>query len=122
MLFERMAEGREVHVGCTLDDGTYVRGRLRSFNNSADDAPDRELILGAPIAYRSSEEDEEQEYPVSAVCVAARHVVTLFVFYGEQVTSSLEEVVEGRAPRAVSSILRASDPPVSQAASAPSQC
>jgi Family of unknown function (DUF6338) len=100
LVLERLAEGREVHVGCILDDGSYVRGRLQSFNNSANDDPDRELVLAAPIAYRPSQDDEEQPYPVSGACVAARHIVTLFVSYAERVNSSSEAEVVARAPTA----------------------
>src|SRR6266566_2966950 len=90
MLFERFAEGREVHVACTLDDGSYVQGRLQSFNTSAEDTLDRELVLGAPIMYRPSGGQEEKEYLASGVSIAAQRIVTLFVTYVEQVTSALE--------------------------------
>jgi hypothetical protein len=106
VLFERFAEGRRVHVACILDDGSYVEGSLVSFNTSADDAPERELVLGAPIMYRQPGGQEEKEYLVSGVSVAAQRIVTLFVTYVEQLTSLSEgkEVApsEARASTAAS--------------------
>jgi hypothetical protein len=104
LLFERLPLGRSVYVACTLDDGSSVRGGLQSFNKSADDDPDRELVLAAPIAYKLPDDDEEQDYPVSAVCVAARRIVTMFVSYVDRVTSSSEtEASEVPAPTAAAS-------------------
>lgn len=43
MLFDAWKLGSDIHIGCILDDGSYVAGWLASFNNSADDGPDRDL-------------------------------------------------------------------------------
>jgi Family of unknown function (DUF6338) len=91
MLFERFAKGRQVHVACILDDGSSVGGSLQSFNTSADDVPERELVLGAPIMYRPPGGRKEQEYPVSGVSVAAQRIVALFVTYVEPVTPPSQE-------------------------------
>ena len=56
ILFEKwrtMHEARvggdvKLEVGCVLDNGAYVSGYLSSFNASADDSPDRDLILSLP--------------------------------------------------------------------------
>jgi Family of unknown function (DUF6338) len=104
-LFEHFADGRQVHVGCILDDGSYLGGNLVSFNTAADDVPERELVLGAPIIYRQPSGQQEQEYRASGASVAARRIVALFVTYVvEQVTASSqagEEAEEegGRRPR-----------------------
>ncbi|HVD03693.1 MAG TPA: DUF6338 family protein [Candidatus Dormibacteraeota bacterium] len=88
MLFERLAGDRQIEVGCVLDDGSYMRGHLRSFNTSADDDADRELVLVAPITYRPAGDEEEYEYPVSTACISARHIVTMFVNYLEEAATS----------------------------------
>lgn len=84
ILFERWPYGRDVQVVCMLDDGSVVRGRFGSFNTTAEDSPDRDLILQKPIFYRpSGEKAREVLYPVSAACCPARRIVTLFVAYSE---------------------------------------
>lgn len=85
MLFERFREDSTVQVGCLLDDGSYVSGELSSFNPSADEVPDRELVLargdGVPLLYRPSPHSPAQNFPAGAVCVSARHIVAMFVSY-----------------------------------------
>jgi len=126
MLFERFAAGRRVHVACTLDDGSAVAGNLQSFNTSADDSPERELVLGAPIMYRppGGQKEQEQEYLVSGASVAAQRIVTLFVTYVEPVTppSQGEEVgaVE-EAPTLRAGPFPKPSGPAHSAASVPSQ-
>lgn len=99
ILFERWAGNRQIDVGCILDDGSYIRGNLHTFNNSADDSPDRELILRHPISYRPPGDDKDHEYPASAACVNARRIVTMFVTYTDtpQLISSSEEEEEPAA-------------------------
>lgn len=110
LLFEGWAQGYDdVEAICILDDGSAVRGVPQTFNNSADDAPDRELVLRAPIRYRPPGDANMDDYDVSAVCVAASRIVALFVNYQQDVTSSREEGQAGEA-------LAAEDP---NAASAP---
>ena len=74
-----MAKEPGYEVACILDDGSLVRGRFSSFNISADDSPDRDLILQEPLRYRLSGDEEAHDYNVSAVCIAARNIVTMFV-------------------------------------------
>jgi hypothetical protein len=90
ILFEKwrtMHEARvggdvKLEVGCVLDDGAYVSGYLSSFNASADDSPDRDLILQFPIQYRPPGAQEPIPYlSASAVSIAASHIVTMFVGY-----------------------------------------
>jgi len=54
---------RAVNVGCVLDDGSYVSGWLGSFNNSADDSPDRDLVLRAPRKFRPATAAAPIQYP-----------------------------------------------------------
>jgi uncharacterized protein DUF6338 len=95
VLFERWPNGRNVEVICMLDDGSSVRGLFGSFNTSADDSPDRDLILQQPIFYRPlGENAKEVSLNVSAACCPARRIVSLFVAYSEQagdLTSSQEQ-------------------------------
>lgn len=73
---------RRRYVALVLDDEDYVAGWLVSFNNDAADSPDRDIVLGPPIQYRERGAIEvTEDYPVSAVCVSARRIVTMFVTY-----------------------------------------
>lgn len=83
LLFEKFPRGRQVEVGCILDDGSFFCGYLASFNNSADDMPDRDLILRPPIRYRAPGARESVSYPVTAVCITASRVVSMTVAYQE---------------------------------------
>jgi hypothetical protein len=84
ILFERWPQGRDVQVACMLDDGSAFRGEFGSFNTSADDSPDRELILKGPISYRPPGEAAiEVPLDVSAVCCSARRIVSLLIAYSE---------------------------------------
>jgi Family of unknown function (DUF6338) len=99
ILFERWPDDRDVEVACTLDDGSAVRGRFGSFNTSADDSPDRDLILRKPIFYRPpGEMAREVPYNMSAVCCPARRIVALFVAYNERVRQSAIPVQEQQVP------------------------
>jgi hypothetical protein len=81
--------GRRVHVGCALDDGTYVSGWLASYNTSITETGDRDLTLAAPIRYRAKGAAEAVELAdTSALIVSARNVVMVFVSYQS----------DGRAP------------------------
>jgi hypothetical protein len=75
---------RRVKAGCLLDDGSYVSGWLASFNNSADDSLDRDLVLRAPIEVRPKGAPEPMQHPsASAASIPASRIVTLFVGYVE---------------------------------------
>ena len=51
ILFEQWKKARRIEVICILDDGSSIRGQLGSFNTSADDSPDRDLVLTDPLYY-----------------------------------------------------------------------
>lgn len=99
VVFEQRDPTARKHVGCVLDDGGYVGGTLISFNNDASDTSDRDLILGTPITYRASGDEEVQPYPASAVCVSAKRIVTMFVTYRDPdgATSSQAAVSDPQA-------------------------
>lgn len=93
MLFETWVEDRDVHVGCNLDDGSYVEGRLASFSTEGDETSERAVILSPPILYRPPESHDALPHEASAVCLSAGKIMTMFVTYlGEQVTSGAAEV------------------------------
>ncbi|MGW0810773.1 DUF6338 family protein [Nonomuraea sp. NPDC002799] len=74
-------QASHIYVGCTLEDGSYIDGLLSSFNSLSEDAPDRDLILLAPIRHRGATSDETKTHSASAVCISARRIVTMFVTY-----------------------------------------
>jgi hypothetical protein len=72
----------EVHVGCTLGDGSYVTGRLHSYSKQGTDAPDRDLVLRAPISVRAAGGQQSQEIQRAALmAISARNIVTMTVTY-----------------------------------------
>jgi hypothetical protein len=74
--------GRRVHVGCNLDDGSFVSGWLASYNTAIEENADRDLTLAAPIRYRAKDATTATELAnTSAVLVSARKIVVLFVSY-----------------------------------------
>jgi hypothetical protein len=118
ILFERWKEARDIEIICILDDGSSVRGQFASFNISADDSPDRDLLLKDPIYYRPSGEEDEVLYDVSAVCVAARRIVTMFVNYTAPVSVSPSSGAAA-APQAASLTAQQVQPSSRLQASAP---
>lgn len=87
-LFEDWNPGTTRRVQCELDDGSYVAGELADWNTWAEDSPDRDIILKAPITYRPAGSAGYHQHPVSAVCVSARRIVTMFVAYSDAATSA----------------------------------
>lgn len=72
----------EIHVGCSLDDGSYVSGRLYSFSQVAEDTADRDLLLRDPITMRPAGATAASAVDrAGLVAVSARHVVTMTVSY-----------------------------------------
>jgi hypothetical protein len=119
MLFERWRKARNTEVTCILDDGSSVRGQFGSFNIAADDSPDRDLILTKPIYYSPSGEEDEVPYPVWAVCIAARRIVTMFVTYTDPVSVSPSSSGVEAAPEKALSAAQQVQPSNRQLASAP---
>ncbi|WP_030486998.1 DUF6338 family protein [Micromonospora chokoriensis] len=81
LLFHEHPEST-IHVGCALDDGTYVAGRLHSYSKAPVESGDRELTLSGEILYRAAEDPDAVVLPsVNAVSVSARRIVLLTVTY-----------------------------------------
>jgi len=74
--------GQRIHLGCAMEDGTFVSGTLASFNTSIDETSDRDLVLAPPIRFRAKgATDPAALTDISAVIVSASRVTTLFVSY-----------------------------------------
>jgi hypothetical protein len=72
----------DMHLGCSLDDGSYVCGRLFSYSQLGGDVADRDLTLVPPIGMRAKGRDSvEPMENVGLVTVSARHLVTMTVTY-----------------------------------------
>jgi uncharacterized protein DUF6338 len=74
--------GKTVYAGCTLDDGSWIRGRVHSYSRIATEDADRELTLTEPIAYRAPGDDDLKSLDhVDAVAISASRLVLLTVTY-----------------------------------------
>lgn len=80
-LFREWNPGKAIHVACLLEDGSLVEGLPISYNISADDSPDRDLILTRPKYRPPGGRGDAQPYDAGAVCISARRIVTMFVSY-----------------------------------------
>lgn len=67
-------------VTCYLLDGTRVRGGLKSFNPSADETEDRELILAGPVRITASD-GQRRWLKTGYLTVSARQIQYLHVDY-----------------------------------------
>jgi hypothetical protein len=78
-----MHEPRDVDIycGCVLDDGSYIGGKLASFNTDVAETEDRELVLVQPMRFRAPDADEVQDWRASAVVVNAHHLRLLQIDY-----------------------------------------
>ncbi|GAA2165449.1 DUF6338 family protein [Pedococcus bigeumensis] len=66
---------------CTMTDGTGVSGWLNSFNNRADEVPDRDLVLVAPIQTWGVGGASLQTIANGVVVISARDVRLMRVEY-----------------------------------------
>ncbi|MFI7493006.1 DUF6338 family protein [Micromonospora echinaurantiaca] len=81
LLFHEHPEST-IHVGCAIDDGSYVAGRLHSYSKAPVENGDRELTLSGEIFYRAPEDPDGGILPsVNAVSLSARRIVLLTVTY-----------------------------------------
>jgi Family of unknown function (DUF6338) len=101
ILFEKWQMDRQVHVGCILDDGSFVEGTLGSFSRESDDSAERDLILAEPISYRPPGDTDASPYGSGAACVSAARIVVMFVSYSEKPVTSLP-AEEAGAPASTS--------------------
>jgi hypothetical protein len=74
------AEERKVYCGCTLDDGSWVGGALKSFSTEVEETDDRDLVIEPPLTYRTKAmEKPETLEQVTYVIISAKHLVRLDV-------------------------------------------
>ncbi|MEU4128178.1 DUF6338 family protein [Streptomyces wuyuanensis] len=78
-MFKEWHPDAEIYVVCTLNDGSLIEGSPISFSISADDSPDRDLILAEPRYRPPGATGNAQPYDAGAVCVSARNIVAMFV-------------------------------------------
>jgi hypothetical protein len=72
----------EIHVGCALDDGSFISGRLHSYSQLAADSADRDLVLRAPLSVRAAGSSQAQPIERAALMtVSARNIVSITVTY-----------------------------------------
>ena len=81
------APGSQVRVGIRLEDGSFVSGRLSSYNTAADDTADRDLILRAPIDYQPPDSPDTERLDIAAVTISARRILWLGTNYYTDPTS-----------------------------------
>ena len=72
----------EIHVGCTMDNGSFISGRLYSYSQLGEDSADRDLVLRAPLSVRAAGSQEAQPIERAAlITVSARNIVSMTVTY-----------------------------------------
>ncbi|WP_157878062.1 DUF6338 family protein [Streptomyces torulosus] len=96
LIFERFHRDSDLYVGCVLEDGSFIQGRLASYNKSSDDSPDREIVLVGPLQYRPAGSTDSVEYPAGAVCLSARKMLAMFVSYLDPDLAEVEGEEEER--------------------------
>jgi len=97
LLLEEWPGERDAQVTCALDDGSAVQGFFQSFNTSADDSPDRDLILKRPIRFRPAPESQFRDFNARYACLSARRIVSLFVSYPPRAQAVTEVPVQAAA-------------------------
>lgn len=72
-----------IFVGASMDDGSYVQGRLYSFSPVPEETQDREILLSAPISL-TSKEGLTGRVDAQFSVISARRIVRLDVKHFEQ--------------------------------------
>jgi hypothetical protein len=80
--FEEKPDDSLVFVGCELRDGTYVSGYLDWYSTELVETDDRDLMLAAPIKVKTSDGEENVDFP--RVVLSAREIVRMYVSYVDQ--------------------------------------
>lgn len=70
-----------IHVGCQLEDGTWISGDLSSFSAESDETENRELVLAGELSIRPAEDYDTTPYDASAIVISARRIQYLAVTY-----------------------------------------
>ncbi|MBF4632767.1 hypothetical protein ITJ42_16240 [Clavibacter michiganensis subsp. phaseoli] len=78
---ELVAGDFTTEVTATLDDGTVVTGTLYSWNRNAEDGPDREFTLQAPLWLQTPKQRRVQELDAAAITISARTIRYITVRY-----------------------------------------
>lgn len=68
-----------VYLECHLVDGSYVAGPLVWYNTDIEDHPDRELVLGQPLAILSPDGESVPPSPNSQAILSAREIRRILV-------------------------------------------
>lgn len=97
---KRYGADPSIKVGCYLDDNSYVAGALLLHNRAADESPDRDLVLAAPIEYRHPGATSTVKLDADVYCVSARRLVGMAITYSVPPTQSLEP----ESPESVDSV------------------
>ena len=63
-------------VGAQMDDGTYVEGRLFSFNTAAEEVEDRDILLSAPL-HLTTVDGRQHDLSQQFTVISARRIVRL---------------------------------------------
>jgi hypothetical protein len=107
-----------IHVGCNLDDGSFISGWLFSYAADYDETGDRELTLSKPVFFRPAGElDGVNLDGVGAVAVSARRMVSLLVSYVEDQQGTSGPTGDD-GPRALPEPSQQEDPTLADAPSA----
>lgn len=84
LLFYNWGKERPMLVGCELDDGAWLQGRLGSANTDVVEHADRDLVLVQPLqAIDAGQTDLKPLDDFSAVSISARNIRALYVTYLE---------------------------------------
>ncbi|MGH7541938.1 MAG: DUF6338 family protein [Gemmatimonadota bacterium] len=82
-------EDRVPHIGVTLQDGTYLFGRLFRFNPQIEETSDRSVVLASPISTRRATDDDLVSLDADTLVVSADQVQYMTVTYLPEALSAL---------------------------------
>jgi hypothetical protein len=77
---ERPPAGTAVVVGCQLNDGSYVQGRLDWYSTEAEETADRDLMLGRPLSVLNPA-GEELAATMDRIVISARDLSRIDVWF-----------------------------------------
>lgn len=104
LVFNFWRGDRPTLVGCELDNGGWVQGKLASSNIDATDIADRDVVLAQPLHARVPGKMELEPIDGSVLVVSARNIRTLTVTYlvKDPVTLDTGEDAKRRSPESAS--------------------
>ena len=80
IVFDRLPDA-EKNVSATLTDGTWISGALFSWSRSAEETPDREIVLSEPILVRAPGSGDVVPLRSPTVVLSARQILYMTVDY-----------------------------------------